>query len=164
MITEKTTNNLVKFKQLIQAANYGFLHTLQLTTKEALDVGAALREAKISPFSRVTPAELTWAISHARDWWNYTGPTLGYNLTAELTSGSGGQVHAGNRIAPILAALGCAVYEYASEKTGEIDWVVMASYEAFKSTETAQKIIANLKKQGWIDGSTFTQITQDTWY
>lgn len=163
-MNKKTANNLIKFKQLIQDANYGFLHTLQLDTVEALDIGIALGEAGISPFSKVTPAELDWAIFHARDWFNYKGPTLGHNLSTELTTGFGRQKFTGSHIAPILAALGCAVYEYTSENTGEIDWVVLTSFEALRAKQVAQEVISILRKQGWVHGSTFTQITQDTWY
>lgn len=156
---ERTAKNLIKFKPLIKVEKYGFLHTLQLDTREAIDIGLALNEAGLEPFSVATKPEVKWAIQAARDWFSYKGPTLFYSLNSELEKSAYSKSYSGANIAPIMAALDCIIYECVSDITGEVNWLIAPT--TFCDQQTILKTLEGLQESGWfVEYYGFTQIDQ----
>lgn len=159
---EKIIQKLASFKQQIQEDHWEFLRKDQLTNREAMRLGDALREAGVPPFSAASSPEVRWAIHETRYWMNYHGPILGYDLNFEL--GVEYSDYSGAHIAPIMAALGAAVYEYTSDRTGEVDWIILTAPGALRSEQTAKTALRMLHEQGVASGSNFKQITKETHY
>lgn len=157
IMDERVAKNLIKFKPLIKVENYGFLHTLQLDTREALGVGFVLNEAGLKPFSNATQPEVKWAIQAARKWFSYKGPTLFYDLNSELDKSSSYRSLSAANIAPIMAALNCVVYECVSDTTGEVNWLIAPT--TYQDQQLILRTLERLQENGWFTEYTgFTQI------